>query len=139
MNDITIKAEVRKCRECGMRTIGSIGPTGNYWSMVCQSCKDFADGLALHQARLVAAIAPPASRPPQPARWVRIPPLNEHNDAMYRSPTGTLHREAQAGWCFDCDRMGCECDTQPRRTADATARALAANPHAGIVVESEKP
>lgn len=54
---IVIKPEVRKCIECGMRTIGSIGAAGIYWPMLCQSCKDFADGMALTKARVAAAVA----------------------------------------------------------------------------------
>ncbi len=32
-----------KCIECGKMTTGSYGPTGVFWSFLCQPCKDKAD------------------------------------------------------------------------------------------------
>lgn len=41
--DGRLDAEPRRCIGCGRLTFGSRGPTGTYWEVVCQPCKDEAD------------------------------------------------------------------------------------------------
>lgn len=95
---IVVKAEVRRCVECGCRTIGSIGAAGIYWPMLCQSCKDFADGMALTAARCAAVGLTPCHVPQHADLLVAVdaestPPLGSGPQTSW---TGNEIKEREA-------------------------------------------